>query len=253
VTLLYKSARPDTAKVRQWSVLYQDSLVAGGFGLVGILFAVGGFVAMGSVPSLRGALNGTVNPQPYAEKKHDSSIPVGTSLDSPIELHNARNEFYISFPMAAAALTAAFFLYRNPWFLWTRWIAYPAVAVVVLFGIGMIFAAFQNQTARIRANQDGIETGDSSGSRKFLWKDVAVLKRETVTRSTYQSGKYFRRGYSSSVVGRYLILLDGSGKELLKLDEDVAMEPVEDWLRLRASIPVRTGLEVKEETRETLL
>src|SRR5450759_1226389 len=35
VTLLYKSARPDTAKVLQWSVLYQDSLVAGGFGLVG--------------------------------------------------------------------------------------------------------------------------------------------------------------------------------------------------------------------------
>ena len=51
VTLLYNTAPPDTAKVRQWSVLYPDSLVAGGFGLVAILFAVGAFVALGRVPS----------------------------------------------------------------------------------------------------------------------------------------------------------------------------------------------------------
>jgi hypothetical protein len=31
------------------------------------------------------------------------------------------------------------------------------------------------------------------------------------------------------------------------------MEPVQDWRRLRAYIPTRTGLPVKEETRETLL
>ena len=117
----------------------------------------------------------------------------------------------------------------------------------------MIFAAFQNQSMRIRADQDGFEIGDSLGSRKFLWKDVAALKRETVSRSTYNSGKYFRRGYSSSVMGRYFILLDSSGKDLLKLDEDVAMEPVQDWLRLRAYIPKRTGLAVEEAARESLL
>ncbi len=251
VTLLYNTARPDTAKVRQWSVLYPDSLVFGGFGLVAILFAVGAFVALGRVPSVGEALK---NPQSHVERTHESSIPVPASLDRPIELHNARNEFYISFLMAAGAFVAAFFLYRNPpWFLVSRWLAYPVIAVIVLFGIGMIFAAFDTQSMRIRANQDGVEIVDSLGSRKFPWTDVAAIKRETVSRSTYSSGKFFSRGYSSQVLGRSLILLDGSGKVLLKLDEDVALEPVEDWMRLRAFIPKRTGLEVKEAARETLL
>ncbi len=251
VTLFYNSARPDTAKVRQWSVLYPDSLVAGGFGLLAIVFAVGAFVALGRVPSVSEALK---NPESQIERTHESSIPIPASLDAPIELHNARNEFYISFLMAAGAFVAAFFLYRSPpWFLATRWLSYPVVALIVLFGIGMIFAAFGNQEMRIRANQDGVEIIDSSGSRKFLWTDVAALKRETVSRSTYSSGKVFSRGYSDKVMGRSLILLDRAGKELLKLDEDVAMEPVRDWMRLRAYIPKRTGLEVKEAARETLL
>jgi hypothetical protein len=56
IPLLYKPDRPDTAKVRQWSVLYPDSLVAGGFGVLAILFAAGAFVAVGNVPSRGGAL-----------------------------------------------------------------------------------------------------------------------------------------------------------------------------------------------------
>jgi hypothetical protein len=117
----------------------------------------------------------------------------------------------------------------------------------------MIFAAFQNQTLRIRVDQEGFESEDSSGARRFLWKDVAALKRETVTRSTWQSGRYFTRGYASRDIGHYFILLDGAGKELLRLDEDVPMQPSQDWRLLRAYIPVRTGLTVNEETRESLL
>src|SRR5882724_1501902 len=76
VTLLYNTTRPDTAKVRQWSVLYPDSLVFGGFGLVAILFGVGAFVALGRVPSTGEALK---NPR-------EISAPISASLDHPIEL-----------------------------------------------------------------------------------------------------------------------------------------------------------------------
>src|SRR6476646_4692195 len=51
VTLLYDPARPDTARVWQWSVIYPDSAVAAGFGLAAIFMGVAGFVMMGKVPS----------------------------------------------------------------------------------------------------------------------------------------------------------------------------------------------------------
>jgi hypothetical protein len=115
VSLLYPSDRPDTAKVKHWSVLYPDSAVAGGFGLVAILLAIGAFVAFGSVPSL-GDLPVTANgPRGYTfEQKLGDSIPPPTSLDHRIELRNGRSEFYISFLIAGAVFAAAYGLYRNP-------------------------------------------------------------------------------------------------------------------------------------------
>jgi len=250
VTLLYPTSRPDTAKVWHWSVVYQDSVVTGGFGIAAFIFAIGAFVMMGSVPSRPDMRAGQ---QPDSTATRYSSLPLVKSLDQPIELRNARNEFYISFVLAAGGFLAAYLLYRNPAFLWTRYLGYPAAGVAALFGVGMIFAAFQNQSLRLRADNDGIQLKDDSGSRTILWKDVAALKHETVTRSTWNSGKYARRGYSSNTMGHYLQLLDASGKVLYKIDEDVAMEPAQDWLRLRAFIPRRTNLPVQEETRETLL
>ncbi len=251
VTLLYPASRPDTARVRHWSVVYQDSAVTGSFGIAAFIFAIGAFVLMGSIPARPDM---TAGQQPYSTVTRYSSLPVVTSLDQPIELHNARNEFYISVTLlAGGAFLVSYLLYRNPDFLWTRYLGYPAAVVVALFGVGMIFAAFQNRSLQLRADNDGIQLKDNSGSRTILWKDVAAIKRETVTRSTWNSGKYARRGYSSKTVGHYLQLLDASGKVLYKIDEDVAMEPAQDWIRLRAFIPHRTNLPVQEETRETLL
>ena len=136
-------------------MLYPDSLVACGFGVVAILFAVGAFVALGNVPSRGGALK---NPHSYGEQKHESSSPVSASLDPPIELRNARNEFCISFLMAAGAFIAAFFLYRNPWFLWTRWISYPATALIVLLG-----TVLRSETASVRVSFCGRTLRLSSG------------------------------------------------------------------------------------------
>src|SRR5256885_615676 len=90
------------------------------------------------------ASNGDLNLK-YTVARY-SSLPAVTSLDRPIELHNTRSEFYISLAMAAGAFLAGYLLYRNPDFLWTRFIGYPVAVVAALFGAGMVFAAFQNQS-----------------------------------------------------------------------------------------------------------
>ena len=100
---------------------------------------------------------------------------------------------------------------------------------------------------------------DSDGGRQFLWKNVAALKRETVTQVIQHRSlidHHSRKldfSYTEDEVGHYFILLDAAGKELLKLDEDAPMTPLPDWDRLRAYIPQRTGLPVQQERRESPL
>lgn len=52
-------------------------------------------------------------------------------------------------------------------------------------------------------------------------------------------------------VARAFILVDNSGKELLKLDEETPMEPKQGWLLLRAYIPQRTRLPIVQESRKS--
>jgi hypothetical protein len=249
VTLLYPAARPDTARVRHWSVVYPDSAITGGFALVAFAIGIGGFVMMGGIPSMKDIGGGD---QAYATVTPYKANPVATTLDRPIELHNARNEFFLSFVLAGAAFLASYLLYRNPDFLWTRYIGYPVAVAAALLGVGMIFAAFQNKSLRLRADNDAIQLTDNEGSTTIYWKDVAALKRQSVTRSTLHGGHYTRRRYSTETVGRYLQLLDASGKVLYEINENVPMEPVQDWVRFRAFIPGRTNLPVQEETYEPL-
>ncbi len=245
VAVVYDTARPDTAKVRHWSTIYQDSAVAGGFGLVAILVGVAALVFMGGEPTI-------VRPAPY-------TVPTSVIvLYHPIEIRNTRKNFYTTLVVAAGFFVIAFLLFRNPDALRTPWLTYPAAAVVLLMAIGMVWGAFYSKSIRIRADQDGIEINSSDGSRRYVWAEVGSLKREIVTQRVRRRPMVRHSGsphyiYAIEEVGHYFKLLDNSGKEILKLDEDVAMEPLEDWHTLRAYIPQRTGLPVKEETRKSLL
>jgi hypothetical protein len=230
VTLLYETPRPDSATVKHWSEIYADSAVAGGFGVVAIFLAVMVFMMVGT-----GSVKGHA---PVA-------AAVVTTLDHAIDLRSTWKEFTTTMVIVAGTLVVAFLLYRYPYFLWRPWLSYPVAAVVALLGVGMFWAAFSTKSLRIHADQDGVGIKDSDGSRTFSWTDVAALKRETLTRKREDDG--------IDELGHYFYLLDGSGGTLLKLNEDEPMEPVPDWMLLRAFIRGRTGLPVKEETRNVAL
>jgi hypothetical protein len=242
VPLVFDAARPDSAGVRHWSEVYQDVAVTGGFGVVAFAIAVGAFVLMGSVP--------TTALQRYP-------LPTAAvSLDRPIELRNTRRDFSSSLIVAGGVFVAAYLLFRYPYFMWTPWLTYPAAALVFLIAIGLVWAAFFSRSLRIRADSNGIEIVDSDGSRKFAWDDVAGLERETMTQPTRHraiTGEVRHFTYTIDEVGHTFILRDGPGNELLKLNEDVPMDPLQDWLLLRAYIAQRTGLQVTETRRESPL
>ncbi len=242
VPLVVGVARPDSARIRHWSVVYQDVAVTGGFGVVAFAIALGAFVLMGSVPTT-------------APLRTYTPPAAAVSIDRPMELRNTRQDFSSSLLVAAGVFAAAFLLFRYPYFMWTPWLTYPAAALVFLFAIGLVWAAFYSRSIRIRADSNGIVIVDSDGSRKFGWADVAGLKRETMTqrmrhRPIIRTDHYT---YTIEEVAHTFILLDSSGKELLKIDEETPMDPLQDWLLLRAYIPQRTGLQVIETKRESPL
>lgn len=246
VPLVYTTDRPDSARVRQWSVVYQDSAAAGGFGILAILMAAAGFVMLGSsaAPAI------TASPYVYAG---------AASLEHPIELRTTRKEFLTTLVVAAGAFIVAFLVCRYPNFLWTPWLSYPAAALIVLTGLFVLWGAFYTKSIRIRADQNGVAITDSDGGRRFLWTDVAGLKHEVLTQEVLHKSAINNNSkkrdfwYTTEEVGHSLILLNDSGNELLKLSEDTPMEPLQDWLRLRAYIPGRTGLTVHEEIRKSPL
>jgi hypothetical protein len=116
-----------------------------------------------------------------------------------------------------------------------------------------MWAAVFSKSIRIHADQDGLQIKDSDGTRRFSWMDVAALKRETTTRNLLDPRADGTRDYSVQEMTHNFCLLDASGKELLRLNEDAPMEPVGDWMVLRGYIRGRTGLPVKEETRKNIL
>ncbi len=180
------------------------------------------------------------------------------SLDHAIELRNTREDFVTSLVVALGVFAMAFLLYRNPYFLWKPWLSYSAALAVAVIGLFMMWGAFFNRSIRIHADRDGVVVTDSDGSRKFAWEEVAVLKRETMTevvrhKSAIVNHRASDYSYTTSEVGHTFILLDKSGKVLLKLDEDTPMDPPPDWLALRAFIPQRTGLPVVQETTKSPL
>jgi len=245
IALVYAAARPDTATVRHWSKVYQDVAVSGGFGLVAIAMAIAAMMAMASAPT---------TPQTRPLTPPTAAV----SLDHPMELRNTRKDFVTSLLVVAGTFVAAFLLWRNPYFLGTPWLSYPAAVAVVLLAAGMLWGSFQNRSLRIRADQFGIEIQDNEGSRHFVWTDVAAIKRETVTKrmqhvSAIKHGSNRDYTYTTHEVQHNLIVEDKTGKALLKLDEDTPMDPLQDWLLLRAYIPQRTGLPVTEVSRESAL
>ena len=244
VLLAYDTARPDTAKLRHWSEVYQDSAVAGGFGVVAIVMAVAVFVIMGS-----GTKGGSVRQLP--------AVVVVNTLDRPIELKNAGGGVFSTLMLAVAIFVAAFLLYRNLDFMWSRYLSYPVATLIALFGGFMAWSAFFTKAPGIHADQRGIVVNTVDGRRQFLWEDVAALKHEIVTREVlhrpFQNSH--RNDFISTTdeVSHTFILLDSAGKELLKLNEDAPMKPFEDWMRLRGYIRGRTGLPVEEAIRQSPL
>jgi hypothetical protein len=261
VPLVFSSDRPDAARIRQWSVVYQDSAVTGAFGLAAILAAIVVFLIMGS--SGLGRVTATANATPSPAESTAMAAAVSTDkpieMDKPIELRNTGKDFVTTLIMAAGIFVVAFLLYRYPYFLWSRWLSYPAAGLVAIVGAFVVWGAFFTKSIRIRADENGVVVTDSDGGHKFLWKDVATLKRETVTQVVQHKSlidhhsRKLDYSYTQSEIGHYLILLDASGKELLKLDEDTPMTPLPDWDRLRAYIPQRTGLPVQQHSRESPL
>jgi hypothetical protein len=245
VPLIYNSDRPDTAGVRHWSEIYQDAAVLEGFGLAVMFMGVLTFQALGHAPA-RPAL--AAFPTPWGT----------VSLDHAIEIRHTRKELYTTLLMPLGLFALAYLACLYPYFVWRPWLSYTVAAILVLAGIGMIWGAFDTRATRILATQNGMEVKGNDGVRKFDWAEVASLQRETITRRVRHL-KAIRNNtkddywYSTEEDGHSLILLDKSGKPLLTLDEDEPMEPLPDWLTLRAYIPQRTGLPVTEVTRESPL
>ena len=261
VPLVFSSDRPDAARIRQWSVVYQDSAVTGAFGLAAILAAIVLIPIMGSFNSWRDNAPATaiLSPAASAAISPAKISPAAFSMDKPIDLRNTARDFFTTLLLAAGIFLAAFLLYRYPYLLWMRWLTYTVAGMVAIVGAFVVWGAFYAKSIRIRADENGVVVTDSDGGHQFLWKDVAALKRETVTQVIqhrslidHQSRK-LDFSYTEDEVGHYLILLDAAGKELLKLDEDTPMTPLPDWDRLRAYIPQRTGLPVQQERRESPL
>jgi hypothetical protein len=243
VTLLYQASRPDAARLRQWSVVYQDAAVIGGFGAAAILIAMVVFVMMGTPPTI------APSPQIYAGI---------ATLDHAIELKNTRREFVVELAIPCGIFVAAILLWRNPYFLWWPWLSYSGAVAIAILGLFMVWNAFDTKAIRIRADQEGVAIKDPAGDRKFPWGEVTLLKHRTMTevrrhRHAIRNNRESDYWYTTDEIGHWLILLDAGGKELLKLDEDTPMEPLQDWLRLRAFIPGRTGLTPQEEITQSPL
>jgi hypothetical protein len=247
VTLVYSPDRPDTARVKQWSVIYQDSAVAGAFGVAALLMAIVAFLFMGAAARITPTAPGIPLPA------------IHVTLDRPIELRNTGRDFATTLLFAAIVFAAAFLISRYPYFLWFNWMSYALAGLVAIAGAFIVWGAFDNKSLRILADDNGVLIRSSEGTRQFSWRDVAALKRETVVQIVQHESLIKHTStkqdfsYTEEEVGHYLILLDSAGKELLKLDEDTPMNPVQDWALFRAYIPQRTELPVQQESSKSPL
>jgi hypothetical protein len=239
VALVFDDPRPDAASLRHWSNDYQDAAVTGGFGLAVIVAGLGVFFMMGHTPKIR--------PQNYP-------LPVNVSLDHIIELRNTRSEIVSTLIVAAVTFLLAFLTYRYPEFFWKPWLAHVATAVILLLGIGFIWVALDEKVTRIRADQAGIEVSDGLGKRKFTWEEVEQLKHEVITQRVRSPNDVTEQiSHTTEEVAHSLVLLGRGGSELFRLNQELPMQPLKDWLLLRAYIPLRTNLPVIVETKERLL
>jgi hypothetical protein len=255
VPVVFSSDRPDAARIRQWSVVYQDSALAGAFGVAAIIAAIVSFLVMGSFDAIRQASPAMAVSSPVTS----AVVAPLVSMDKPIELRNTGKDFATTLILAAGIFVVAFLIYRFPYFLWGRWVSYPAAALFAILGAFVVWGAFFTKSIRIHADDNGVAITNSDVVLRFSWNDATTLKRETITQVVqHQSlvdhhSRHQDFTYTESEIGHYLILLDASGKELLKLDEDTPMTPLPDWERLRAYIPQRTGLPIQQERRESPL
>ncbi len=180
------------------------------------------------------------------------------SLGNGIELRHSRKELLGNLIGPLVFFALAYLVWRYPGWLWRPWLSYTGCVLLILAAIAMIWSAFDMKGTRIAANENGVEVKGTADARKFSWNDIASLQRETVTRRVRHlhairhntSADYW---YSTEEESHTFTLFDHSGKALLAIDEDEPMEPVEDWLKLRAYIPQRTGLPVTQVTRESKL
>jgi hypothetical protein len=118
--------------------------------------------------------------------------------------------------------------------LWTRWLAYPVAAVLLVLAAGATYIAVGQRSQRCVADAKGV---DAWGLEQVAWKDVA-----SVTLVEERAGARSRR---VGVLNRYLLLESKAGEELLRLEE---MAPPEQYRRFLDAIPAWTGRPVQEKT-----
>ena len=234
VPLVFTPDRPDYANFRHWSRVYEQFNVCAFLGLMAMIAAIGSFTMMG--------FEGTPRPQ----------VVVVTALDHPIDLRSTWKEFWTGMLVSLIPFLFAFAMYRATHYRWP-WLSYIGVALFTLLAFGLMWAAAFTKSIRIHADQDGVQIKDNDGTRRFSWTDVAALKRETTTRKLRNDRADGTRDYGVQEMTHNFCLLDGFGKELLRLNEDAPMEPVNDWMVLRGYIRGRTGLPVEEETKKNIL
>jgi hypothetical protein len=118
--------------------------------------------------------------------------------------------------------------------LWTRWLAYPVAAVLLVLAAGATYIAVGQRSQRCVADAKGV---DAWGLEQVAWKDVA-----SVTLVEERAGARSRR---VGVLNRYLLLESKAGEELLRLEE---MAPPEQYRRFLDAIPAWTGRPVPGKT-----
>jgi hypothetical protein len=234
VPLLYTSDRPDYANFSHWSRVYEQFNVCAFLGAMAMIAAIGSFLMFG--------MDGT----PPAQ------VVVVTALDHPIDLRSTWKEFWTGMVVSLIPCLFAFAIYRVTHDRWP-WLSYIGVAFFVLLALGLMWATAFSKSIQIHADQDGVQIKDNDGVRRFPWTDVAALKRETTTRNVLHERADGTRDHTVEEMTHDFCLLDATGKELLRLNEDAPMEPLNDWMLLRGYIRGRTGLPVKEETKKNIL
>lgn len=154
----------------------------------------------------------------------------------PIEMRRTGASIGETWMWAIGFFCSAVGLALFPDVLWTRWLAYPVAAVLLVLAAGAAYIAVGQRNQRCVADANGV---DVWGIERVAWKDVASV---TLVEERASSQYRTRR---AGVLARYLLLESQAGEELLRLEE---LAPPEEYRRFLDAIPAWTGRPVQEKT-----